>query len=494
MEDKLPGGKGDNRPDSDFDAKWLAAGIKVESEHTEDPAVAKEIAKDHLTEDPLYYKKLRKIEKSMDAQISLFKSIQGIVSLTKAAIDTGKEAAAVRLLSRYDNHEDKQVRRVLASSYSVLEKAKVDKTDYEPLVRESVDLIKKLKADGAHNPDHKNHAGYKAEMRSLKFHMEKYAKQQLHLEKRRNKKGVVVGKWVGAKKPVKKTKPAKKPKVSKPKQPEKTLKPTSAIIRHTLSDGRHLSKKTSVPYTHVVEMLHNGSVKVESWHKSAAGAEKSAAKNRIAARKRIAKLESAISSGLIPKGDFKSIESMKHVLENEKNYLSSSIVRPVEYHKPVDQMDDAEKEKMPKITFSPRINKEYRGFEYTIEQTGDRPPLFYPTSVKIHTGVRLYGTPEEVEEIIKKIVDKHLKKQKVKVPKVEKKKLTPKPKKAGKEKPYKQSDMYKLQIALDSVMKNPAGNKEKSDKLNWKLIEHALKEGDDKDVTRALKHVQEALK
>jgi len=64
MRDKLHGGKGDNRPDSDFDPKWLAVGIKVEMEHTNDKALAKEIAKDHLTEDILYYKKLRKMEKA----------------------------------------------------------------------------------------------------------------------------------------------------------------------------------------------------------------------------------------------------------------------------------------------------------------------------------------------------------------------------------------------------------------------------------------------
>jgi hypothetical protein len=61
--EKLKGGKGDNRPDSDFDAKELENGIKHELEHTKVHQVAKEIAKDHLSEDPNYYKKLKKIEK-----------------------------------------------------------------------------------------------------------------------------------------------------------------------------------------------------------------------------------------------------------------------------------------------------------------------------------------------------------------------------------------------------------------------------------------------
>ena len=40
--------------------KELEAGIKVEMEHTEDPEIAKKIAMDHLSEDPLYYEKLLK--------------------------------------------------------------------------------------------------------------------------------------------------------------------------------------------------------------------------------------------------------------------------------------------------------------------------------------------------------------------------------------------------------------------------------------------------
>jgi hypothetical protein len=61
--EKIKGGIGDKRPDNDFDAEQLKNGIKVEMEHTGDPKIAKEIAKDHLTEDPNYYKKLKKIEK-----------------------------------------------------------------------------------------------------------------------------------------------------------------------------------------------------------------------------------------------------------------------------------------------------------------------------------------------------------------------------------------------------------------------------------------------
>lgn len=60
--ERIPGGLAAGRPDSAFDPEQLAAGIEVELEHTSDPAVAKEIAKDHLMEDPRYYVKLRRLE------------------------------------------------------------------------------------------------------------------------------------------------------------------------------------------------------------------------------------------------------------------------------------------------------------------------------------------------------------------------------------------------------------------------------------------------
>ena len=61
--EKLHGGAGDSKPDSDFNSQQLEIGIKHEMEHTKNRKIAKEIAKDHLSEDPNYYKKLKKIEK-----------------------------------------------------------------------------------------------------------------------------------------------------------------------------------------------------------------------------------------------------------------------------------------------------------------------------------------------------------------------------------------------------------------------------------------------
>jgi len=42
----------------------LEMGIKIEAEHTKSKQIAKEIAMDHLWEDPKYYTKLKKMEKN----------------------------------------------------------------------------------------------------------------------------------------------------------------------------------------------------------------------------------------------------------------------------------------------------------------------------------------------------------------------------------------------------------------------------------------------
>jgi hypothetical protein len=58
-------GKSKNDKDSKFDALELAVGTEVELEHVDDREAAKEIAKDHLVENPTYYKDLGKIEKEV---------------------------------------------------------------------------------------------------------------------------------------------------------------------------------------------------------------------------------------------------------------------------------------------------------------------------------------------------------------------------------------------------------------------------------------------
>lgn len=74
--EKIPGGRADGKKPSDFDQSQIAMGRKVEREHTDDPALAKEIASDHLQEIPDYYSRLKKMEESAPKR----KEAQGIVA------------------------------------------------------------------------------------------------------------------------------------------------------------------------------------------------------------------------------------------------------------------------------------------------------------------------------------------------------------------------------------------------------------------------------
>lgn len=62
--DAISGGLAEKRgkTEKDFPAEAIAAGVKVEMEHTDNPEVAKKIVLDHLTEDPEYYEKLKVVE------------------------------------------------------------------------------------------------------------------------------------------------------------------------------------------------------------------------------------------------------------------------------------------------------------------------------------------------------------------------------------------------------------------------------------------------
>jgi hypothetical protein len=62
--DKIPGGFADKTKQK-FDPKQLAKGVKVEMEHTDDKELAREIARDHLTEFPNYYDALDEMEEKL---------------------------------------------------------------------------------------------------------------------------------------------------------------------------------------------------------------------------------------------------------------------------------------------------------------------------------------------------------------------------------------------------------------------------------------------
>lgn len=65
--DLIPGGLADSGPPKNVDQAQVRKGIKSELEHTNRRDIAREIAFDHLTEDPKYYTKLDKMEKSSSA-------------------------------------------------------------------------------------------------------------------------------------------------------------------------------------------------------------------------------------------------------------------------------------------------------------------------------------------------------------------------------------------------------------------------------------------
>jgi len=56
-------GKHNKIPDSEFDKEQLETGVDIEKEHTDNKEIAKEIAKDHISEIPDYYTRLKKMEK-----------------------------------------------------------------------------------------------------------------------------------------------------------------------------------------------------------------------------------------------------------------------------------------------------------------------------------------------------------------------------------------------------------------------------------------------
>ena len=75
-EDEIEGGLSDNLSCQEIADKHgvsidhimtqLNKGIKIEMEHTDDEELAKEIAKDHITEYPYYYDELEKMEKKFE--------------------------------------------------------------------------------------------------------------------------------------------------------------------------------------------------------------------------------------------------------------------------------------------------------------------------------------------------------------------------------------------------------------------------------------------
>jgi hypothetical protein len=64
----IKGGMSSGMPPSTFNPTQMRMGVKVEKEHTTNPKIAAEIARDHLAEFPRYYTHLKVMERRMAAQ------------------------------------------------------------------------------------------------------------------------------------------------------------------------------------------------------------------------------------------------------------------------------------------------------------------------------------------------------------------------------------------------------------------------------------------
>lgn len=101
-EEELEGGKGDNmslrklakkhKVDVSVIVREFVKGVKVEREHTNKIKKAIEIAMDHLTEDPYYYKKLSKIENKEDYEKSAKRQFSQDLQQDKDFIEFKKRA------------------------------------------------------------------------------------------------------------------------------------------------------------------------------------------------------------------------------------------------------------------------------------------------------------------------------------------------------------------------------------------------------------------
>lgn len=104
--DLIHGGRAD-KVKSGFDLKQLRKGIKIEMEHTNDENIAREIAQDHLTEDPKYYDHLEEME-SKYVEALYFASVfckyaQDQVDTPNITIQPGRPEAscALEILKRW---------------------------------------------------------------------------------------------------------------------------------------------------------------------------------------------------------------------------------------------------------------------------------------------------------------------------------------------------------------------------------------------------------
>ena len=73
----------------DYIEEQLGKGTEVEYEHSPDANIAREIAKDHLFESPMYYEYLHEMEEKMESNLSVdIKRINGKSNKKKDTVDS----------------------------------------------------------------------------------------------------------------------------------------------------------------------------------------------------------------------------------------------------------------------------------------------------------------------------------------------------------------------------------------------------------------------
>lgn len=108
--EEIPGGLADGKDPKEFDSEQLAIGTGVETEHTDDPKVAMEIAMDHLVEDPNYYKKLAECvePKLKSIRFSILNKNRPVVrKIDFQGLPISIEVDKNQILNWYDDYENR---------------------------------------------------------------------------------------------------------------------------------------------------------------------------------------------------------------------------------------------------------------------------------------------------------------------------------------------------------------------------------------------------
>lgn len=99
MSNKISGGKGDKLNPKSIDQHELKIGIKHEMEHTKDVSIAKEIALDHLAENPKYYTELKK------AGIDEIKRMQKLAGINELEINNPR----INISAELEEYQEKYI-------------------------------------------------------------------------------------------------------------------------------------------------------------------------------------------------------------------------------------------------------------------------------------------------------------------------------------------------------------------------------------------------